>query len=220
MSENKEFTGKTVDDAIQNACEYFGMEREKLEIEILEGGSSGIFGLMGLKKAKIQAQARDNQREAEDLVRSVVEKLTAPIVQKDKIRVNADRDTVKVIIDDDENSGLIIGRDGQTLSSFQYIVNRIVSRQWPEKLRVHIDTGDYRERQNENLKSTALFLADKAKSSGRTQSTKPLTSYHRRLVHMALQRDDGVQTRSKGEGPLKRVLIFPRKNRKSSSDNS
>ncbi|MBU1612447.1 MAG: KH domain-containing protein, partial [Proteobacteria bacterium] len=117
------------------------------------------------------------------------------------------------LIDEPEHSGLIIGREGQTLSSLQYLVNRIVSRRMDTSVRVQIDTGDYRERQDDKLREIADHLAGKALKSGRTQSTKPLSSYHRRIVHLTLQEDDRVFTRSKGEGPMKRVLVVPKKRR-------
>ena len=85
------------------------------------------------------------------------------------------------------------------------------ARQTDEPVRVQINTGEYREKQDENLRKMALYLADKAKTQGRPQSTKPLSSYHRRVVHMALQEDKSVQTRSKGEGPFKKVVILPRR---------
>jgi spoIIIJ-associated protein len=215
MNETKEFTGKTVDVAIQAACDHFGVDRDKLEIEIVDGGSSGLFGLMGVKKARVMARQRNTRSEVEDIIRTIVEKLLAPILEEvPAITVDAGSDPVTVVIDDEKHSGLIIGRDGQTLSALQYMTNRIVAKQWPEKVRVQLDTGDYRETQDENLRNLAHHLAGKAKESGRPQSTKPLTSYHRRLVHMALQGDPGVQTKSKGEGPLKRVLIFPKRLKK------
>ncbi|MDY7002382.1 MAG: R3H domain-containing nucleic acid-binding protein, partial [Thermodesulfobacteriota bacterium] len=117
------------------------------------------------------------------------------------------------LVDDEKNSGLVIGREGQTIAALQYLANRIVSRKSNSQVRVHLDAGDYREKQDENLRKTALFLANKAKSQGRTQSTRPLSSYHRRVVHLALQNNETVQTKSKGEGPMKRVLIFPRSDR-------
>ncbi|MFP4071747.1 MAG: RNA-binding cell elongation regulator Jag/EloR [Desulfovibrionales bacterium] len=213
MNEAKEFYGKTVDDAIREACEFFDAEREKLEIEIIDGGSSGIFGLVGTKKAKIQARLRDNTKELEAIIQEVVREMIKTFVGDARITIDTGTDPITVMIEDEENSGLIIGRDGATLSALQYMTNRIVAKKWPERVRIQLDSGDYREKQKENLRNTAVFLAKKAKSSGRTQSTKPLTSYHRRLVHMALQRDEEVQTKSKGEGPMKRVLIFPKAKR-------
>jgi len=78
-------------------------------------------------------------------------------------------------------------------------------------VRVQLNTGEYREKQDDSLRRMALYLADKARNLGRPQSTKPLSSYHRRVIHLALQADETIQTRSKGEGPLKRVIIVPRK---------
>lgn len=316
MSEFKDFQGKTLDEAIETACEHFALKRDKLEIEIVKGGSTGIFGLMGVKKAEIKARPRvtmdagdllnGNRKKAaakkdaprqeekpakaprkdegkderkdepkkekkktapkreqkprapkpepkaepareqaapqaeapaperapqpspepkevvdefadmdkaelEAIVREVTGKLLFPIVGETKLDVTFDPDRIKVFIDDEENSGLIIGREGQTLSSLQYLTNRLVSRRMETSVRIQIDTGEYRERQDEKLRQIAQHLADKASRNGRTQSTKPLSSYHRRVVHLALQDSDGVFTRSKGDGPMKRVLIVPKR---------
>ncbi len=116
-----------------------------------------------------------------------------------------------MLVDCGDNSGLLIGREGQTLASFQYLANRIVAKELGAPVRIQLDTGDYRERQDEKLRDLALHLADRAKNLGKPQSTRPLSSYHRRIVHLALQEDDGIQTRSKGEGPMKRVVILPRR---------
>jgi spoIIIJ-associated protein len=211
MNEFKEFSGRTLDEAIEEACAFFGGGREKLEIEIVSGGSSGIFGLVGVKKAAVRARPRANPTELKDLVKGVVEQLISAIVGQAKVEVNVGEDRVNVFIEDEEDSGLLIGREGQTLAALQYLANRIVARRWAGPVRVQIDTGEYREKQDDNLRKMALYLADKARQTGRPQSTKPLSSYHRRVVHLALQEDETVQTRSKGEGPLKRVIVLPRK---------
>lgn len=307
MSEFKEFQGKTLDEAIETACDFYNLKRDRLEIEILKGGSTGIFGLVGAKKAKVKARpraaasteellngsdktdkkpakktapkkkpakkseprapkgekkadkqavpgpipgpiddeaspapkaapapkqeapARDrgmtqaeedmaalDKDKVEAVVREVTTKLLTPIVGEPTLEISFDPDRVKVFIDDEENSGLIIGREGQTLSSLQYLVNRLVSREMEASVRIQIDTGEYRERQDEKLRQIAAHLADKACRIGRTQSTKPLSSYHRRVVHLALQESEKVFTRSKGDGPMKRVLIVP-KSRKSNN---
>ncbi|MBG0791226.1 MAG: Jag N-terminal domain-containing protein [Desulfovibrionaceae bacterium] len=342
MSDFKEFQGKDLDDAIESACDYFNLKRDRLEIEILSGGSSGIFGIMGVKKATVKARPRaqvnatdilreeekparpkratkpkakaetkpEPEAEAEpktetatapieageavidepngnvvkeeiyddvngnvveseeaprreskprerkprqakvdkprrerkprdpkpresaprepreerprtDLstldpavlesaVREIMVKLLDPIVGETLIEITIEPDRVKVFIDDEENSGLIIGREGQTLSAIQYLVNRLASRQMEASIRVQVDTGDYRERQDDKLRQIAWHLADKADNLGRTQSTKPLSSYHRRVIHLALQDNETVFTRSKGDGPMKRVLIVPK----------
>ncbi|MBU4377773.1 MAG: KH domain-containing protein, partial [Proteobacteria bacterium] len=155
----------------------------------------------------------------EKIVHEVMVQLLTPIIGETKLDITLESDRVKVFIDDEENSGLIIGREGQTLSSIQYLVNRLVSRKMEASVRIQVDTGDYRERQDDKLRQVAWHLAEKAGSMGRTQSTKPLSSYHRRVVHLALQDNEDVFTRSKGDGPMKRVLIVP-KTRKSGNRSS
>ncbi len=212
MSEYVQFEGKTIDDAITLACRHFDTERDKLEIEIISDSKGGIFGLVGAKKALIQAKTRDDSLKLKAMITTVVERLVAPIIQYPDIEVEiVDQGRVRVHINDDENSGLLIGREGQTLSAVQYLANRMMASKWPDPVKIQIDTGDYRERQDENLRQLAQHLAEKAKSQGKSQSTKPLSSYHRRLVHLALQDDEEISTRSKGEGPLKRVLILPKR---------
>ena len=346
MSNYKEFQGKSLDEAIQEACKHFDLKRDKLEVEIVSGGSTGIFGLVGAKPAVVKARPRNaggadepmeeraprasseprnepkkesvpatrpeaevparqqqaqppakraeaqppaakaeaqppakteeapreqparesrpkqerkpqpkkkeprerrprpetpetldddfdfqdeddfgnrqpqvdsfadiNKEELELTVREVTITLIEQLVMAPKLEVKVGKDRVNVLIDEPEHSGLIIGREGQTLSSLQYLVNRIVSRRMATSVRVQIDTGDYRERQDDKLRETAEHLAEKARRSGRTQSTKPLSSYHRRIIHLTLQEDERVFTRSKGEGPMKRVLVVPKKRR-------
>ena len=220
----KEFEGKTTDDAVQAACSEFKCTAEDLEYEIVEGGSSGIFGLVGVKKARIRAKKIMTQdmevvsqdiegvsQNIEDEIRTVLQRLLAPFAPEAELDIDTQSTPIQVNIRDNENSGLIIGRDGQTITALQYMTNRIVSRRAPECGRIQLDAGDYRERQDENLVKTSQCLAQKAKTSHRVQSTRPLSSYHRRIVHLALQNEEGITTRSKGDGPLKRVLIMPRK---------
>lgn len=215
MSDFKVFEGKTIDDAISLACEHFDSDREQLEIEIVSDSKGGIFGLVGARKAQVKAKKRNSSAELEALVMKVVERIVSTIIPSPAITVEAeDASRVKVNIQDDEDSGLLIGREGQTLAAVQYLANRIIANLWKEPVKIQIDTGDYRERQDENLRQLAQHLADRAKDAGRPQSTKPLSSYHRRLVHLALQDDETVTTRSKGDGPLKRVLILPKREQK------
>ncbi len=272
MNTYKEFQAKTVDQAIEDACRFFAVERDALEIDIVSGGSSGIFGL-GAKKATIRAKRRrlgqrgeeaapvaaetvvavkeaarvaapspvkdideaelpvgidaaadfEDEDEAAPVaeltpeervrleadIRRIMSALLRPIADNVTLTIDVSANPVTVHIDDEDNSGLIIGRDGQTITALQYLANRIISKAWPQSPRIQLDAGDYRQKQEEQLLSVAQFLSEKAKKSGKVQSTRPLSSFHRRVVHMALQNDRGVQTRSKGEGHMKRVLILP-----------
>ncbi|MGE4299621.1 MAG: RNA-binding cell elongation regulator Jag/EloR [Desulfovibrionaceae bacterium] len=213
MSESKEFDGKTIDLAIDAACAHFDCDRTRLEVEIVNDARGGLFGLVGAKKAVVRARLMDNQAETKAMAVAIVERLVDPIVGAIKASADMDGDRIRVLIRDVADSGLLIGREGQTLAAVQYLANRILSKRVREAPRIHIDAGDYRERQDDSLRQLALELADKVKAQGRPQSTRPLSSYHRRVVHMALQEDDAILTRSKGDGPMKRVLILPKRDK-------
>lgn len=148
----------------------------------------------------------------ESLVDETVRKLIRPITGDEVgITVKIGGGRVYVGIDCDEDSGLLIGREGQTLAALQYMISRIVSRGMNAAVRVQLDAGEYRRRQDEKLREMALALADKVRQSGRSYSTRPLSSYHRRIVHVCLQEAADVQTRSTGDGPMKRVVIMRKK---------
>lgn len=137
--------------------------------------------------------------------------LVTPIAGEAASSFSIDDGRVRVRLEIEENQGLIIGRDGQTLSSLQYLLSCITSRKLGASVRVQIDAGDYREKQEEKLRALALNLAQKVKNTQRPQSTRPLSAYHRRIIHLTLQDDPDVQTHSKSEGVLKSVVIVPRR---------
>ncbi len=364
MSESKEFLGKTLDAAIAEACSYYDVPREKLEIEIIEDAKTGIFGIVGARKAKIRARlatlpdfmqtggvqekqerqegrrrgrserrrekaeaqespkeeqkesrrepARENRQErgreepagtapaekvlpairtagvpaltsgnaapqpsatvsdegqepseetteeapkgrrnrqsrgkdrkdpaprADDAdalesslpriplaeldqehltgtTKNIISRLVAPILDLDPANVDLSlevgEDRIQVSVKS-EDTGLLIGRDGQNLAAVQYLASRMITRAVGSQVRLQVDAGDYHVRQDSRLQELALSLAEKVKATGKVQTTRPLSAYQRRVIHLALQDDPEVQTRSSGEGALKHVVILKRK---------
>lgn len=153
----------------------------------------------------------DPQR-LEALAKEAVRQLVRPIVGEEvTLEVAVADGRVRVAVDCEEDSGLLIGREGQTLASLQYLASRVVSRGMNAAVRVQLDAGRYRQRQDKKLREMALALAEKVRQTGRSYSTRPLSSYHRRIVHLCLQDAEEVQTRSSGDGPMKRVVIMRRR---------
>src|SRR3989449_7052490 len=108
-----------------------------------------------------------------------------------------------------DSGGLLIGRRGQTLDALEYIVNRIVGREDAVSGRVMIDVERYRERRLEHLTQMAQRLAEKAKQTGRPVTLNPMSARDRRVVHLTLQGDTTISTRSPGEGPYRKGIILP-----------
>lgn len=126
--------------------------------------------------------------------------------------VSAFDDGERVILDaHGSESGLIIGKKGATLDALQYLVNRIVYKKPGEASLIIVDAEGYRGRREDSLADLARRLADKAMRSGRPVPVEPMNAHDRRVVHMALADHPGVTTESEGEGPSRRVVIFPKR---------
>ncbi len=365
MVETKEFLGKTLDAAIMEACNYYGVAREKLEIDIIEDAKTGIFGIVGARKAKIKAKIatlpdflktsseteetprkrsrrsaekaapreemqkkhaqdekaevagtaptppaeapegdippQDNSveppqaaaiqpeparvdlpqeapmpestealaadaaprspaepehkprrersakktssRQEEELpakteedtfessfpkvplleldreklfgeTRTILGSLAAPVLglEPDQLELSMEISDDRLLASiQSEDTGLLIGRDGQNLAAIQYIASRILSKNMGSIVRLQVDAGDYHTRQDSRLQELALALAEKVRATGKPQTTRPLSAYQRRVVHLALQNAPDIQTRSSGDGPLKHVVIMKSK---------
>ncbi|MDH5299381.1 MAG: Jag N-terminal domain-containing protein [Desulfobulbaceae bacterium] len=115
----------------------------------------------------------------------------------------------------------IIGPAGQTLDAIQYLLRKMLGKKLSEKIHLNIDAGDFREARAQELEEAALQLAREVKESGKTQSIPALNPAERRIVHMVLQDDTSIRSRSVGEGLFKKVLIYlPGKGRKRGGRNS
>jgi spoIIIJ-associated protein len=114
-----------------------------------------------------------------------------------------------------QNSGLLIGRKGQTLEALQYLIGRIAGeRPLSEGPHIVVDVENYRERRRKTLEDMALRLGEKAKRQRKTVTVDALSAADRRIIHAALQDDPWVTTKSLGQGSYRRLLIIPEGDRK------
>ena len=103
--------------------------------------------------------------------------------------------------------GILIGKHGQTLDSLQYLTNLVANKNSAERIRIMIDIEDYRERRAHTLTRLALRLAERVKRSGERVVLEPMNPHERKIIHMALQNDNRVNTLSEGDDPYRRVAI-------------
>jgi len=109
------------------------------------------------------------------------------------------------------NTGILIGRKGQTLDAMQFLTDKIINRQSESRVRVKVDIEGYMETRKANLKHLALKMAEKAKKTGRPATINQMSAQDRRIVHLALKEDAQVRTQSMGDGYYRRLVIFPKK---------
>jgi spoIIIJ-associated protein len=209
-----EFEGKTTEEALENASRELKMPQEELNFDIIEPGSAGIFGLVGGKRAKIKVILEDPEEEIDEnglrVARETLEKILALIPVETTVSAQKTDGKIALNIQGDK-SGLLIGRRGKTLDALQYIVNKIVNKALEKKLYIVVDSEDYRSRREESLTQLALKMGDKAKKIKKPVTTNLLNPHDRRIVHLTLKEDDDLDTKSRGEGLLKKVVIIPKK---------
>jgi len=211
-----EFEGKTTEEAIEKACKELNRPKEELDIEILEPGSAGIFGIVGTKKAKIKVTLPQEEQEEPteendvDFAKKTLQDILSLISTEAEVTAGTEDGKITLNIYGDK-SGLLIGRKGKTLDALQFIVNKIVNKSLSRKVQVVVDAENYRQRRRESLIQIALKLGDKAKRIGKPVTTNPLIPRERRIIHLALKDDPQLDTRSRGEGLLKKVLIIPKR---------
>ena len=113
--------------------------------------------------------------------------------------------------------GLLAGTEGQTLDGLQYVLRKIITRKFSQKVLFSLDAGGFRENRMVELQERALRLAQEVKETGKTRTIPAINPAERRMVHMALQDDTGIRSRRVGEGLFKKVLIYlPGKGRRRS----
>lgn len=106
-------------------------------------------------------------------------------------------------------TGLVIGKKGQTLDALQFVMNKIINRDREGRKPIVVDAEGYRVRRAEALVELALRLGEKAVRTHRTITVNPMSPHDRRIIHLALDKVPGVTTRSEGEGAFRRLLIIP-----------
>lgn len=139
---------------------------------------------------------------------------------RDRDNGREERDVPRAFLQiDGEDVGILIGKHGQTLQSFQYLLNVTLNNQISKELgrelgngdgvRVLVDAGGYRVKRGESLQQMAQDAAARAKSDRRAIRMEPMSAQERRLVHIALEGDSEISTSSEGREPLRHVVVIP-----------
>ena len=199
-----EKTGKTIEEAIQLALAELGVKEDRIDYEVLEAPSKGLFGFIGGKLAKVKVTVRevDPLTAAKEFLQQVcshmnLEVLIEKLTQEDHIVFNIRGNDL----------GVLIGKHGQTLDALQYLVNLAANRDSQVRVRIVLDVEDYRQRRADTLNRLAMRLANTVKRRGEKVVLEPMTPNERKIIHMALQDDNRIVTYSEGEEPFRKVVI-------------
>lgn len=193
---------RTVEEAIELALKELDIKREQAEIEVLEEGNRGILGFMS-KAAKVRVTKK---QDAGEKAIEFLKGLTKLFEIDPKIEVSEDEEAVRVRFEG-KNIGVLIGKHGNTLNAIQYLTSLVVNRDANEYKRIILDAQDYRKRRQEALERLAKNMAKRVKETKKSVVLEPMHPNERRIIHMVLQGDSMVTTKSIGEEPHRRVVI-------------
>ncbi|HOJ11399.1 MAG TPA: RNA-binding cell elongation regulator Jag/EloR [Clostridiales bacterium] len=198
-----EKTGKTVDEAVSLALEDLGVDDKNVEVEVLEEGNKGIFGIIGARMAKVRVTRKESSAEK-------VSKYLQEIFDKMGVNVNMtveDSDNSIFVKIEGEDSGIIIGRRGETLDALQYLAGLAANNGKEDYKRVVIDIENYRRKREETLVKLSNKLAERVIRSRKSITLEPMSPYERRIIHSALQNNKYIRTFSVGDEPNRKVVI-------------
>ena len=201
----QEFKGKTVDDALTEALIALETTSDKVEYEVVEEGSSGLFGMFS-KEAVVRVRKKmDTCDKLYAFLTEVLEKMG--IDAEPKIEVNEEEKVYAINIEG-EDTGDLIGKRGQTLDALQYLTSILANKESKEYYRVKLDTKNYRERRQKTLENLAKNVASKVKKTKHKVVLEPMNPYERGIIHSYLQSDKYVTTKSEGEEPNRKVIVY------------
>ncbi len=224
----KEFTGKTVEEAVENGLKELGIARENAQIRILEEGKKKLFGSV---KARVEIAVKNEEtievveektqteetkavavesKEATDGERAVafldglfelleITACTELVSEGNKIEINVTAG----------NTTSIIGKRGETLDAIQTLAGAVANIGRDDYKRVVVDCENYRETREGTLKRLAENLAAKATRLQKKIMLEPMNPYERRIIHSALSEIEGVSTQSEGKEPNRYIVVIP-----------
>ncbi len=227
-----EFTGKTIDEAIEKGLEELGISKENADIRILEEGKKKLFGSV---KARVEIAAISGENSGvEEVVKAKEEvkniPVSAPVIRENAtdgertvafleglfelLHITActelvsEGDKVEInVTAADTNS--VIGKHGTMLDAIQTLAGAVANTGREDYKRVVVDCENYRENREGTLNKLAENLAQKAIRIGKKIQLEPMNPYERRIIHAALSEREGVSTQSEGKEPNRYVVIVP-----------
>ena len=226
MQKELEITGKNIEDAIEKGLRELNCSKEDVEIKVLDEGTKGLFGLMGAKPSRVllilkdKTQVKETKKmkkeepkkeidfdlackNAQEYVLKIISMMN---IKVEDIKVSHDEDTVNIEVATDSGS-LLIGRSGQSLNALEYVVQLMLNTNSLTRAKVSIDTENYRQKQQERLKTVASKAIEYIKRTKKIYRFDPMPAKDRKFIHTYFKNLGGFDTFSEGEGSMRKVGV-------------
>ena len=220
-----EFTGKTVDEAVEKGLKELGITAEQADIRVLEEGKKKLFGSI---KARVEIAIKESEAVAVEVTKA--EEKTLPVVSGDGtdgertvafleglfellnitacIELVSEGEKIEINVTT-ANTTSVIGKKGVMLDAIQTLASAVGNTGRDDYKRVVVDCDNYRESRENTLNKLAENLAQKAIRMGKKIALEPMNPYERRIIHAALSEREGISTESEGKEPNRYIVIIP-----------
>jgi len=181
----------------------FGKKKKEEEEQLVEGNST---------------ERTPEEREPLEITEAVIDnaRLTLLDILKtmqfdvDVVAKENNGEGINLEITGQEDLGLVIGKEGATLNSLQFLLSRILSKKYQKKVYVHLDANAYKEKKIKAIIATAEDAANVAEKEKVQIALDPMNAAERRIVHMTLKERTSIETFSRGEGHLRHIVVAPK----------
>jgi spoIIIJ-associated protein len=231
-----EVIAQSVDEAIEKGLADLGLDRDKVEITVLDEGGQGLLGI-GSRQARVrisvlgegdteddgseidpdrvekksEKQTDETLKLTEEIVSELLEKMN--LVATVNARYGEESDNLPfrpILVDITGNDlSILIGRRAKTLNALQYITRLILGKELEHGVPLSIDVEGYRGRREQQVRQLARRVAEQVADTKREQALEPMPPNERRFAHIELQELDSVYTESIGQDPNRKVIIYP-----------
>ena len=226
--------GKTTNEAIENGLKQLHLSKNQVDVKVLENEDKrSFFSILAPRVVKVELTEKENSSsddnnknnaeivikkelkevEKEDLdaaeknVKKFLEEFSKSLNIEFKIDISQNPYGLDVSLNG-ENVGFLIGYRGETLYSFQNIISAIASKGLKQRVRIILDIEGYKEKRKKTLEDLAEKIAKTVIKTRREVALEPMQPYERKIIHSKLQNSNKVTTKSIGEEPRRRVVIY------------
>lgn len=202
MEEKDVFTGKTYEEALNNALLTLALSKDDVQITVIEEGKKKLFGSTKWK-IKVEEKQSDAQRAA-----SFIDGLMSILGIDAKGEVVSEDESIKIEIKT-TTGARVIGKRGDVLDAVQCLAGAVANIGREDYIKVVVDCENYRAQREETLVALAHKVEKKAVETGKKIILEPMNPYERRIIHSALVESKDVKTSSEGREPSRYVVVIP-----------
>lgn len=213
MKEAREFEAADEKEAVRAAARELGIKEGDVDYQIADEGSKGFLG-MGGRPTRIVVSVPSQEEEAavqqasiEEEIRGFQEQIVAGMQLELDVESEETEDYIHLRMNGVDEDVVLQNR-AELLEVFQYLQNRVFGKRLDGK-RVLADCAGFRRKREEELEQIAKRVSEKVKQSGIEEELSLMNPYERRIVHLAVAEEEGVQSSSRGDGFMKRITILP-----------